>query len=174
GARGMDSLTLKFGLELATTLELMNYALAVVGSSGGGRIRWERERRRHAVAVAIVARAIAVDPQLGRDAFAAGLLHDLGDFVQGPPGGAQPDGEWLHAAVGARLLAHWGVSFTVLEGVAYHHDPLSAVRSSGRTVAGAVHIADELVTLAEGSRREATPSDHCYAKSLGLGSRLDE
>jgi DNA-binding NarL/FixJ family response regulator len=172
-ARSMDRSALWFGFELATTLELMNYALTALGSVNGGRGRWERERRTHAIAVAIVARAVAPQPALARDAFCAGLLHDLGDFARDDGGDDRHRGSPLHAALGARLLAHWGVPFTVLEGVAFHHEPEG--QSPGElTVAGAVHIADVLVSRADGSCFSGKDADLRYAESLGLGPKLDD
>ncbi len=96
------------------------------------------------------------------EAWTAGLLHDLGKLVlaaNDPTGWAavlqnQEQGRSSvaaeqavlgtnHAAVGAALLASWGLPPEVVEGVANHHQPVESGRELH--VAGAVHLADAIV-----------------------------
>ncbi len=102
--------------------------------------------QRHCSRVARLAHAICGETWDGEEAFAAGLLHDVGLLVL-----ATEDRDELvdvlaaartecrplhvvererfgvtHAEVGAHLLALWGLPHPVTEAVARHHDPPSA------------------------------------------------
>lgn len=49
-----------------------------------------------------------------------------------------------HAEVGACLLSHWGLPVTIVEAVAFHHEPGSVLHDETALV-DAVHVADALV-----------------------------
>jgi HD-like signal output (HDOD) protein len=116
------------------------------------------ELRRSSYEVARVAKTM-VTPSRGDDAFAAGLLHQVGKliFALGMPG---PYGEVLarvragealaaverevigadHAEVGAELLRIWGLPASIFEAIRFYREPASAPEAV-REVAAAIHIA---------------------------------
>ncbi|MDB4942205.1 MAG: response regulator receiver protein [Labilithrix sp.] len=89
-----------------------------------------------------------------RDAFSAGMLHDVGKLVlaSGMPDAME---DARHAKVGAYLLALWGLPATVIDAVGRHHDDCV-----GRppTVA-AVHHAERINDEVLGGLRSATVSE---------------
>ncbi|HEY4056168.1 MAG TPA: HDOD domain-containing protein [Kofleriaceae bacterium] len=102
-------------------------------------------------------------PDRSDDAFAAGLLHDIGRMIIGLrmprelsriQQRAQETNEPIHkvereiigtthGAIGAYLLALWGVPFTVVEAVAFHSNP-SVVPNGDLELLCAVHAAEAL------------------------------
>lgn len=111
-----------------------------------------------------IAKSLLPERQLAADALLAGLVHDVGQLVlaSGAREGfqaalRQAEQEHIplylaerqvlgtdHAAVGAYLLALWGLPAAVVEATAYHHDPAAAGEPAQRTLA-AVHVANVLV-----------------------------
>ncbi|MCL6503659.1 MAG: HDOD domain-containing protein [Pirellulales bacterium] len=111
-----------------------------------------------------MARSLTSERQLANDALMAGMVHDVGQLVlaSGVPEGfeealgeARREGVPLHvaerqvlgtdhAAVGAYLLALWGLPASVVEAAAYHHDPAAAGDPALGTLA-LVHLANVLV-----------------------------
>ena len=95
------------------------------------------------------------------DAFAAGLLHDVGQLLLAAAFGAEyekvlkrtvrkPDRSWpceeeafgcTHNVVGAYLLGLWGLSDSIVEAVAWHHEPSHAQPTLFSPLI-AVHAAD--------------------------------
>ena len=126
----------------------------------------------------------------GDEAFTAGLLHDIGQMViavakpeesnevlrraaeDGTPV-IEVESELLgttHAAVGAYLLGMWGLPFSILEAVAYHHSP-GSVRGEDRGVLCAVHAADALIGIVTcGDPEESL--DVQFLKDAGFGDEL--
>ncbi len=98
----------------------------------------------HSLVVARIASELA-EPAEKRDAFLAGLLHDIGHFVLATQAGCiDADGSAAashvaHAHVGGYLLALWGLSLTVTDAVAGHHGTADASPSN---VTHAVMAAD--------------------------------
>jgi HD-like signal output (HDOD) protein len=141
----------------------------------------------HAVQVGTLARAIAMaenaSPAMMDDSLMAGLLHDVGKLVlavnlpdqfaeilreakRAKVNGREVELKVLgldHADVGAFLLGLWGLPDTVLEAIAFHHDPNSCL-SPGFTALTAVHAADALV-------RESAPDANLMQK-LGVQKRI--
>src|SRR5450755_493810 len=119
----------------------------------------------HSMATASFASAIAKVQQSPRamvdDSFAAGLLHDIGQLVLASaygveyqkilrraeePGALLADCEaaafgCTHNAVGAYLLGLWGLADSVVEAVAWHHQP-SHAQPRAFSALIAVHAAD--------------------------------
>ena len=128
---------------------------------------------RHSLLVARVAQALAKQEglplALQREAYAGGLLHDVGVLIlasrfpnlydqvaEAVRAKAEPlrsAEEWLfgvsHAEVGAYLLGLWGLPAQVLEIVSLHHQP-RAIAGEGLSPALAVHAADVICGGAAG------------------------
>jgi HD-like signal output (HDOD) protein/CheY-like chemotaxis protein len=118
----------------------------------------------HVHAVATAASALTARTPIADDAMMAGLLHDIGYWIlalEAPEDLkratdlAASAGITLeaaekqvigatHAEIGAYLLGIWGLPYSVIEAVAYHHDPLR-VEQSGFDVLAAVAISHALV-----------------------------
>ncbi len=120
----------------------------------------------HCLRVGCFAKAIVTSEhgggQLADDAFTAGLLHDIGKLIllanlpqryapileqQAAPSQAH-DLELTHlggthAQMGAYLLGLWGLPDTVVEAVAYHHNPACCLDRS-MSLLTAVHAADAM------------------------------
>jgi HD-like signal output (HDOD) protein len=117
---------------------------------------------RHSIACGVAARVLAA---LKREAnierfFVAGILHDIGrlvlciknpDWMRAALGRCHASGELLyaveneelgfdHAAVGRVLLESWKLPASLVETVAYHHNPEAATRFP--IEAANVHLAD--------------------------------
>lgn len=118
----------------------------------------------HSLLTARVAKRLVGRRDIAEDAFAAGLLHDIGQLVLalGVPSrytavlaDARDHGRPLHtveyevlgvshAEAGAYLLGVWGLPFAVVEAVAYHHRP-SPVSEGDRDLLAVTHVAEALV-----------------------------
>ena len=154
---------------------------------------------KHCQGVAETARALAEahcpSRQVARDAFTGGLLHDIGKLalsinIKEEYGGvlrlARQRGvpvwraEWdtlgtTHAAVGAYLLALWGMPMAVVRAVAAHHDTTASLPGEF-DAATAVHLANTLEYLRPPLKR-AFPGlqlDLDYPASLGLEAYFAE
>lgn len=124
----------------------------------------------HSLGTAIIARCLAqesrkINPE---EAFAAGLMHDLGRlvfFMQDPSGVQQVfrrynqqyqplyeiEAEVLgftHADLGGVLLNNWGLPVELVQAVRYHHSPLAA-NANYADHAAIVHFADILAHAME-------------------------
>ena len=153
---------------------------------------------KHSQSVAQTARRIAEsvssDPALAKDAYTAGLLHDIGKLTlalnfeeqyQGalnlaqkqklPP--AEVETEVFgasHAEIGAYLLALWALPFPIVEAVAAHHNPANSldIKFSALT---AVHLAEKLENehaAPDGTPEAATGFD--YPPELGLQPLIEQ
>ena len=122
----------------------------------------------HSMAAGIAARALAERAKYGLtgDAYAAGLLHDVGKVVlrESDPsrfekalarcrskGVASFEAERAlfgsdHAEVGGWLAERWGLPPDVVEAIACHHRPETAERN--RALASLVHVANSLAQRA--------------------------
>lgn len=143
----------------------------------------------HAVRVATAARILA--PAVGvrsSDAFAAGLLHDVGELLllQERPteyaamyGGFTTHADQLraekeafgtdHALVGAEHLLDWRVPDVIADAVADHHDPF---RTSALTTI-VVAAADELISEEPGRHHALDLLELDPAGADGLRRRVD-
>jgi HD-like signal output (HDOD) protein len=153
---------------------------------------------RHSIGVAAVARKITMmqtgDEALAEEAFSAGLLHDIGKLVLVS---LKPE-EYkdamrvaygtknllhlvermklgtTHAETGAYLLSLWGIPFSILEAVAWHHFP-SECKEKKFSALTAVHVAN----VAEHRRKDtenvkATPLDERYLADIGMTAQAVE
>jgi putative nucleotidyltransferase with HDIG domain len=146
-----------------------------------------RTLQQHSQAVAQIALTIAPDKRTREDALMAALLHDVGQIVL-LASFADYDSKVLslasskeeqlslestffgvtHAEVGAYLLGLWGVPFSIVEAVAYHHQIDSP--STGLDPLSCVQLANELVH--EGPTDSPRVSE--LAARVGATSRLPE
>ncbi|MGE5175764.1 MAG: HDOD domain-containing protein [Hyphomicrobiales bacterium] len=122
----------------------------------------------HSMACGIAARSLAerCRYRLTGDAYAAGLLHDIGKVVlrqndperfdavlalcraQNVPGDEAERGLFGsdHAEVGGWLAERWGLPAEIVEAIACHHRPEAAARN--RALTALVHIANSLAERA--------------------------
>jgi HD-like signal output (HDOD) protein len=142
----------------------------------------------HGIRVGVTARAIALtetkDAATAEAAFTAGVLHDMGKLMLA---GNLPDQYKkvrrlrdynhisdhaaelevfgaTHANVGAFLLASWGLPLSILEAVAWHHEPQRSCEESFCLLA-AIHAANAFVNEAEGM---PAPLDQQFFARIGL------
>lgn len=153
----------------------------------------------HCVVAGRFAREIAQlengDPEIVEQAFAAGLLHDIGKllFAANLPEAfrravalarEQQRNLWeaesqvlgaCHAELGACLLGIWGLPAPIVEAVALHHYP-SQLSERGFCPLTAVHVADVLAHEF-GPQRNKPPApveiDVNYLQSLGMEERVE-
>jgi len=122
------------------------------------------ELQKHSHLTAMVASRMFKGKRESEDAFTGGILHDIGKLILATRRSGNESGTALrsatsiasseprsetevngvtHAEVGAYLLGIWGLPYSVVEAVAYHHNPL-AVRHKTFDVVDAVYIANIL------------------------------
>lgn len=142
-----------------------------------------------------VAKALGMQTRLAEDALLAGLLHDIGklllaanfreEFSQAlqwaqeksvPLHEAEKEVIGVsHAEVGAHLMSLWGLPDSILEAIAFHHDP---ARWSNETVSAltAVHVANALDQpgFSADKIEEIPDLDYQYLEKLGIADRVEE
>lgn len=154
---------------------------------------------RHSAGVAAVARKIVLlhtqDEALGDEAFTAALLHDIGKVVLTS---IKPDEykqvirqaaetntpihmiervklQTTHAETGAYLLSLWGIPFSILEAVAWHHYPREC-KDKKFSALTAVHVAN----VAEHQRQQTDDQkkiptlDELYLREIGVWNEAQE
>lgn len=143
----------------------------------------------HSILTARIAKRLIDDPRRGEEAFTAALVHDVGKMIIAT-GFPEQFGQIVrevretgkpfhdvekeivgvtHAEVGAYLLGVWGLPFSIVESVAFHHRPRS-VSAGPCDVIAAVHLADALVKAAE---TETEPQfDHELVGRANLQGKL--
>ncbi|HHT9137658.1 MAG TPA: HDOD domain-containing protein [Candidatus Wunengus sp. YC60] len=151
---------------------------------------------KHSMIVGSFARQIArienYSSKMIDDAFVAGMLHDLGKLVLvanlpeqynkkltliQEKGLSHLDAEHevfngTHAEVGAYLIGLWGITDTIVEALAFHHNP-GTCPTKTFTLVTAVHVANVLGNETCPSEIGAgSPVDYDYIAGLGLSERL--
>lgn len=154
----------------------------------------------HSMEVAAMAKKIAesekASAQIIESAFIAGMLHDCGKMILAANLPQQYNkilkvketrnisvyeaeksvlGS-THAEVGAYLLGLWGMADSMLECVAYHHNPADSPTLSFQPltcVHVANYIANEMMHKKLG-RSNLTSLDINYLESLGLSDRIED
>lgn len=148
----------------------------------------------HSTRVARLAEAIAAEQGSKQDAFAAGLLHDVGLLVlavedpdtlaetiarahqeQRPYDEVEKERNFCgHAEIGAHVLALWGLPHTVTDAVARHHHPPPPGAPFDTTAM--TYIANALVWETESKLSPEVPPapglDAEYAQRAGIGSSV--
>ena len=151
----------------------------------------------HSAEVASLARRIyndhLDDSHRAEQAFAAGVMHDIGKLILAEKMPEQYEAiiaesaakhvelfkverahlGATHAEVGAYLLALWGLPVPLIEAVALHHAPRRCC-SSTLCLAGVIHIADAL-QHSQGLHPEVVPNpvDTEYLKLTGLDTHYE-
>jgi hypothetical protein len=114
--------------------------------------------------------------RIGPELLAESLPEKFADAIQLAEGAEIPHHEAErqtlgapHAAVGAYLLGLWGLPETVVEAVAWHHEP-ARCPATRLGVVGIVHAADAIEHLAHPADAvgRVTAVDQAYLESLGL------
>lgn len=161
---------------------------ALDGKSSAGR-RHRKQMWIHTATVAAVAKMLAErNRRDGAEAFAAGLLHDVGKLVLGVRLGdtywtmlddAAENGESAavleeaafgchHGIVGAWLMQLWQLPPALAEAVALHHDPLD--HAFGLDLPTLITVADKLVGATDPAsgiaRGETLDEVHAFAPDL--------
>jgi HD-like signal output (HDOD) protein len=154
------------------------------------------ELQQHAQLTARLARSFLGNSGRADEAFAAAMVHDVGQIVLalGMPAQflevrreAHATGRPIeeietdllgvtHASVGAYLLGMWGLPFSIVEAVAYHHTP-SVVKGGTRDVLAALHVSDTYANaarLAELGPETDAKLDLLFIEDAGLTGRLPE
>jgi len=147
------------GLE---TLKSLTLSTALFTGDGlPARVRvFAEDLHEHSALIAELASHLA-EPADRRDAFAAGMMHDVGRLVlastmpeemdgatammRRPSPDAQVVPATRHARIGGYLLGLWGLPPSVIDAVARHHDELEQTASPVvRAVAAAERITEEV------------------------------
>ena len=186
------------GIEMLQSLVLLTGVFSQFEQEGGIFLSvhsfW-----RHSLAVARLAQAVVRflpnGEAIRQEAFTAGLLHDIGDLILGVhrhrehvQANQVATNEKLprhrverqllgasHAEIGAYMLNLWGLPNTIVEAVAFHHDPDSSpVKTAG--VLTAVHLANALEHHRKSGNRLSPGSafNRPYLAKLGLEDRIEE
>lgn len=149
------------------------------GSSLGGFLD---DLQKSSVATARLAKRFLKDPRAADEAFTASMIRDVGKVVvavaredvfneaqKAARAGRAPyvtEREALgvtHAEIGGYLLGVWGLPFSIVEAVAFHHEPSRVPVVGNRAVLAAVHAADAMADLTCGSL------DEDFLNSAGVG-----
>jgi HD-like signal output (HDOD) protein len=166
------------GTEILRGLMLQQVVFASMQEIAVDGFSIERFQRR-SLQTAKLAKPLVANPRLANEAFTAGLIHDIGQMVlalRDPKRYAavirESNGsnrqlhvvekEMLgtcHAEVGAYLLGVWGLPLSIVETVAFHHQPVLCVNADCEVLA-AVHVADALCDIA------AEPPDDSIAPRM--------
>lgn len=139
----------------------------------------------------LIAELESGNARLVDEAFAAGMLHDIGKLVLAAnfsaeysaamaaaattPGGALAAEEAAfganHADVGGNLFGLWGLPAALVDAVLWHHDPLGCSDESFGPLA-CVHAAN--VWMHDGAEAGGGRLNREYYKKLGLAARVPE
>lgn len=145
------------------------------------------ELQSHSTQSARIARRLLKGRPSADEGFTAGLVHDVGQVVLAT-GFPKDYADVLrlardarrpledceeeifgvnHGVVGAYLLGVWGLPFSIVEAVAYHHRP-HVVATGGLEVLAAVHLADNLADASQPTHRHETVIDFEFVGRSGL------
>jgi len=160
----VDQAVAYLGMDLVRDLSLtvhMFAALEPTAMRAGFSFDAEQE---HSLLTAKLVRRLLPSPRQSRNAFTAALLHDIGNLILAvcnpddfkkvmtacaTSGRSQYEieAEMLgvtHAEVGAYLLGLWGLPHSIVEAVAYHHNPSAALEKTF-DIPTAVSLANYLI-----------------------------
>ena len=183
------------GIENIKTLILTHQLFAEIGGTSLGSLCLE-SLWLHSLGVGTLAQKIArkehAPSAIISAAMTAGMLHDVGKIILAANLTDQYDSvlelaareeydlhrvEYLefgatHAGLGAYLLGIWGLPDTIVEAVAFHHDPCSHGQPEFSAVT-AVHVANALVHDSHQNDESAESLvDMEYLAALGVAAHL--
>lgn len=183
------------GVDTVRALALSASAFSSFSASQCPRFSIE-DLQLHSMVVAAIAREIARSRNVSKaaldDTFVAGLLHDVGQLVlvshhpdqydrvlsavaAGDRALAEAERETFgttHAEVGCYLLWLWGLPDSVVEAVAFHHNPSGSPDGPFGAI-GAVHIANVLAEMRpDGTSAAGNELDSAYLERLGIAEEL--
>ena len=180
------------GLDLVRALALSSQVFAAVGSAAGrDTVRRVEALQRHAILATQIGRPIVgLRPELAEDAWAALLLHDIGELVLAvvapsryeaarqrardrnvsPTVTEREEFGHCHAIVGACLMQLWGIPAEVVEAIARHPD-LTNGDSDELDLAAIVHVAAALADERDGL---VAPIDLAGLGRRGVAAELVE
>jgi HD-like signal output (HDOD) protein len=190
--RGIASITQAvayLGIELLKSLVLTAHVFAAVDTTRAKGFSLERFQL-YSVRTARLAKHFMGAHPAAEDAFAAAIVHDIGELVlaiEHPAGYGQVLAEGIesplpswererriigagHPAAGAVTLSACGIPFSIVECVAFHHTPRE-VAAGPREVLAAVHAADALVGIMTCGDPESS-LDLAFLESAGVLSQL--
>jgi HD-like signal output (HDOD) protein/ActR/RegA family two-component response regulator len=188
GVASIQQAVMFMGIELLKGLALTTNVFKQQGKALGGLSLEELQQR--SLRTACLARRFVEDPKRSDEVFTAALMLDVGQIVialglpqQYADIRAEADAGRRsmhevelarlgvsHAEVGAYLLGVWGLPFSILECVAYHHRP-SAVGDGPCETLAALHVADALVDAPVPGAPEPD-IDLAFLDRAGVGDRL--
>ncbi|KAA3654773.1 MAG: HDOD domain-containing protein [Calditrichaeota bacterium] len=185
------------GIDIITTLVLSTKIFSIFKTHQQKKfsIEWLNG---HNLIVARYAKAIAqaqnCNKKMQEHAFLAGMLHDVGKLILYTIYSEQYDKvidfaeeselqlheselkhfKSTHAAIGAYLLGLWGLSNTVVEALAYHHNPENILNLEFSLLT-AVHTADALYYELHSNslRTKISTINYEYIDGLGLLTKVD-
>ena len=138
------------------TLKSVTLSTALFDASKlpAGARRFAEDLQCHSALIAELASGLA-EADVRRDAFAAGILHDVGRLVLLPtiPEEATEASGQRHAKVGAYLLGLWGLPLPVVDAVARHHDDPAG---SPSLLARAIEFSEKAIDDVTSSMRPTT------------------
>ncbi len=129
------------GVEVIRGLALTTHVFWALEAQTGAAVI--EEQQTHALEVALLARRLAGPGYLGDAAFTAGMLHDIGTLVLAATAPSETPIGTNHAHLGAYLLGLWGLPFSIVEAVAFHHEP-EVIDAEAGDVLAVVFAADAL------------------------------
>ena len=179
------------GVEVIKALALTTAAFGVAEMPSVKGFSLDRLRS-DAIHTARLAKRLLPDSHRADEAFTAAIVHDVGYIILARALPAElaevversrTTDEPLenieravmgvgHAELGAYLLGVWGLPFSIVESVAYHHRP-SAVTVGTRDVLAAVHAADAMLAELGDGQRPATRLDVAFLEEAGYGHEIE-
>jgi putative nucleotidyltransferase with HDIG domain len=192
--RTVDRAAAVLGMQVVRALVLASGIAERFEASGSAPSFSMTAYHAHGLNVARLAAMIPSDRAARDGAFLGGVLHDVGKLVMATRrpeifervAGCARDqgladhaaerslGEPTHAAVGAYLLALWGLPVEVVDAVATHHTPARYAASASSEIVLAVHVADALVHEVAGAPSGASRLDLDFLAAHGATARLSE
>jgi HD-like signal output (HDOD) protein len=187
GVASIQQAVMFMGIELLKGLALTANVFKQSKALGGLSLE---ELQQRSLRTACLARRFVEDPKRGDEVFTAALVADVGQIVialgmpehyadiraeagEGRRAVHEVELSRLgvsHAEVGAYLLGVWGLPFSIIESVAYHHRPSTLGDGPCETLA-ALHVADALVDAPPVDAPEPAVDVEFLARA-GLADRL--
>jgi HD-like signal output (HDOD) protein len=174
------------GIAAVRDLATATAAFSALSPSSPDLSSFTEQLESHSLRVALLAAEIAGE-DVAKQAFAAGMLHDIGQLIVAAnapeqwaeintlvaTGIARPTAELsvlgvTHAEIGSYLLALWGLPGSLYEAVAWHHDAPAHTPWAMAPV-HAVHLAEHVLEHDGGVLAHLDPE---YVSALGVGTHL--